>query len=487
MKKELLNIQNLTAQEEDSALDGFHLRMSRGDFVELLGTEHSGKTTVSALLRGRLKIRSGLISFAGQIFRDGDALNASDIQCLGPIPSLTESLTVAENILLLSPKRKIRGILHRRDMEARVNFLLAEFGLSFRAKDPIFSLSEGEKRAVELLRAIENEIAFLFIDNIFQNLGQSDIHLIESCLAELKRRGLTILILGGGFPLFPALHDRVTVLRKGKNVRTFYRGSYEREEYVKWVFGVSSPESVRSSAVIHLDERRQNPPSLCAKASELLLAESVSGEVLQAFTLSVSAGEIIGLYDMNNRKNREFLHLLIGDSPLAGGRFFLKGREYLPISLENAITSGICFLPRNIRSCAVIDQMSYGENLLLSTMRQNSIFGILKNERILRFLEREYGPELEESNGGVVSVSSMNDYDRIRTAMQRILLSRPSLLLLEDAVTDMNVHMLSLQTEYFPRLTTNGCAILLSSQNLNVLRQVCDRIIVMNSEVPGLR
>ena len=493
MKREFLRIHNLVTGEEEGGLSRFHLRLSCGDFVEMLGTEGAGKSAAASFFSGKEKIREGYVRIAGVRYYPGETLSGADIQCIGPVPSLAESLTVAENVALLTPKRRIRGLIRHKDMEARVNFLLAEFGLTIRADRKVQELSESEKRCVELVRAAENEVPFIFLSHVFDSLGQADIQLIEECLLELKKRGTTILILGGGFPIFRGLDDRIVVLRGGQTVRTIYSGSFDREEYVKWVFGVTIPENVRQEATVHLQNRktdryRETDRHGEGGRDEVLRLGSVRFGASEEISMSVMRGEIVGLYDMNNICNRELIRLLTGGMEPDSGWMSLMGRPYAPASLREAIRRGVSFIPGTVLQNAVIEGMSCGENLALSTLRQHSLLGIFPKKRVLKFLEREFLPETGDGTGAD-GAGGLSRYDKMRIVLGRALISRPVLLLAEDIASDMSVGMLKLENEYFSRLTREGCAVLISSQNFTVLRQICDRILVINSnqEASGFR
>lgn len=479
MKEEYLLIRNLSAGEEGAALDHLSLRVSRGDFVEILGTEGAGKTVLSEFFSGHIPIREGSVQIGGRRYLPGERLSGMEVQCIRRTTSLAESLTVAENISLLTRNRRIRGVIRHKDLEVRANFLLSEFGLGFRADVPVYSLSEGEKRAVELLRAVENEIPFLFIADIFESVGQADLQLLENVLRQMKQRGFAVLITGGGFPLFRDLDDRVIVLRSGRNVRTFYRESFDREEYVKWVFGgAEEPSRARSDTVFAMNDGEVRTQK--SGSPPVLTLEEVSTDVVKDVSLTVYTGEIAGFYDMNHVNNRELVRLLTGETKASAGKIFLEGKPYHPSGIREAVSKGVCYIPAGIRECAAVESMSYGENLILPVMRKLSRRGFLVNSRIRRFLEEEYGEELSVPVKSLKTAGELGMADRLRLALQRAILLRPALLLVEDTVSDMNVRMLRLQSEYFERLTRAGCSVIVSSQNVTVLRRLCDRIIVLN-------
>ena len=487
MKQEDLSIRNLIAGEEGTQLDRFHLRISQGEFVELMGIEGSGKAQLTGVLTGNVRIRSGRVCIAGHTYGPGDILRSTNILHIGSTPSLAGSLTVAENVALLTRSRKLRILVHRREIIDRVNFLLSEFGLSIRAETRADELGEGEKRAVELLRAVENDIPFILISDIFQTTGQADLQMIESLLRKMKARHYTILVLGSGFPRFIDLDDRIEVIRRGRHVRTFYHNNYDREAYVRWSLGIQDPALARAEATGHAGISSFHGTALPASGKrnssgvQRLTIRDLELPGIHNIHLEAEAGEIIGLYDMNNRGNHELLQCLTGENRPLGGEMFLDGVPYAPDSPDDISRKGVDFLPHNILSCSVVEGMSYSENLELSTMRKHSLLGIFVKKRVQDYLADEYGKELEAEDPGHIKGRDLNINDRMRVALQRILLHHPRLLLIEDVLSDMNIELLRIETEYFSRLTESGCTILISSPNLTVLRQVTDRIIVLGT------
>ena len=487
MKRAYLTIRDLAAGDAGTQMDHFHLRMSEGDFVELLGTEGSGKAQLAAVLTGRARIREGSVWIADRTYGPGDSIDSTAVRCVGSTPSLVRSLTVAENIVLLARGRKSRFLLRRQELVSRASFLLSEFGIPLRADMKAEGLSSGEERAVELLRAVEDEIPFLLIGDIFGRTGQADLQMIESVLRKMKARGTTILVLGSSFPRFIDLDDRVEVIRRGRHVRTFYRENYDRETYVKWFLGTEDPAMVRAQAsgfaggrngaFIAGGDKGGGDPSAFRLQIRGLVTPGLTG-----IGLTAAAGEIVGLYDMNNRGNRELVQCLTGDMRPLGGEMYLDAERYAPDGALYRSRRGVDFLPRNILDCAVVEGMDYAENVELSTMRRGSRFGFLVNRRVQNFLASEYGAELDEKDPKRAKGGDLSADDRMRTALQRILLHRPKLLIIEDVLSDMNINLLRLETEYFRRLTDAGCTILISSQNLTALRQVADRIVILHSD-----
>lgn len=487
MRRECLFLRGLAAGN-DRGLDHFTLRLCRGDFVELLGTENSGKALLTDILAGRLPIRDGFVRMAGRQFGPGEFIGECGIQVVGEVPSLAGALSVAENIELLAKSRRARFLVHRREMISRASFLLAEFGLPIRADMRAEALTEGEKRAVELLRAVESEASLLIIGDIFDSMGQADLQMIEAVLRRMKERDFTILALGSAFPRFIELDDRLVILREGRHARTFYRENYDRETYVKWMLGTPSPALIRDESALRQTEAelfaqdgrtRASGGETEGKAGNMRLSiRGLEGGMLRGQSLDLAPGEIVGLYDRDNLANKQLLAFLSGAEKPRSGSVLLDGKPYGPKDTHEAVRAGVDLLPRTIVRDAVLPHMGYADNVLLGSMRRNSRLGIFVSAPIRRFVEGELGGEL---SGQVweEEMPLLSTGDRMRIALQRILLHRPRLLLVEDLVSDMNPSLLRLMTDYFSRYTDAGCSILISSKNLTVLRRITERVLVL--------
>ena len=121
---------------------------------------------------------------------------SQNVVCIGPTTTLVSNLSVMENIFILSPKRKVRGILKFGDLKYRARLLLAEYAPEIDPKTLVSQLSVPQRHIVELLRAIENEITLVVIDDCLQSYGLEDIYRLFRLLEQMRNRGISILYEG---------------------------------------------------------------------------------------------------------------------------------------------------------------------------------------------------------------------------------------------------------------------------------------------------
>ena len=173
-------------------VDGVTLNVGRGEVVGLLGPNGAGKTTTFYLIVGLLSAQ------AGSILMDGEDLTRLPVHLrarrgigyLAQEPSIFRKLTVRENVLAVLETMKIS----KAEREQRLGALLDELHLTPLSNRPGTKLSGGERRRVEIARALIREPSFLLLDEPFVGIDPIAVAEIQEIVARLRKRGLGILI-----------------------------------------------------------------------------------------------------------------------------------------------------------------------------------------------------------------------------------------------------------------------------------------------------
>lgn len=470
MKKELLWTSRLSLSAEESLVNELSFYAFKGECIELLGPTGSGKTALRTFFQGKEKISSGTLRFGERIYRTGESFQqTAGVMCIQEEPVLIGSLTVAENILLCTPRRKIRGLIRKRSLYTQVNFLLSRYAGDFRAETKVENLTYIQKRMVELLKAMENEVSLVYIDNAYIELGANDLRRIIDMIKLLKSRGITVICCGTGRPQLSPVTDRVAVMRQGRIVRIYHENDFVFSQFAGWISGGRVSE----------DEPRKK----ILPGKTVLSAENLSGNgELRGFSCCIKAGEVVGLYDMNYQANQEFIRILLGQMDIAGGRLVLNGTDYAPRSLMMAVQSGVAYLPLYYRQSSVIGDMSLTDNLMLPVMKKTQLAGGLLNIRVKEYIESRYARQIAGEAGSTKKdVWGADAAEQLEIIYRKWILSKPLLLICEADLNEVNADIFSIHRQYIDELAAGGTAVLLVSRNISELRQLSDRIIVINT------
>ena len=199
------------------ALDGVSLSVAPGEILGLIGPNGSGKTTLVNAITGQVPLAAGRILRGDQ---DLTGLSPPQVALRGiarsfQVVRLFNNLTVAENV-------EAAALVHghgRRAARDRSRTLLAEFGLEARAEDLAIGLSYGDKRRVEIARALAAEPSFLLLDEPAAGMNEGETAGLLSILEELPQaRGLSLLIIDHDMGLIMRLCERLHVLASGRTI-----------------------------------------------------------------------------------------------------------------------------------------------------------------------------------------------------------------------------------------------------------------------------
>lgn len=195
-------------------VDGVDLEVKPGEVVGLLGANGAGKTTTFTMIVGLVR------PSAGKIFLDDKSIGhlplyrraRLGISYLAQEASAFRSLTVEENLRLVLQERRIFG----KAQQARVSELLEEFGLEPRRANQAISLSGGERRRLEIARALAYHPRFLLLDEPFTGIDPIQVAEIQGIVRRLRERGLGVLITDHNVRETLAITDRAYVIQEGK-------------------------------------------------------------------------------------------------------------------------------------------------------------------------------------------------------------------------------------------------------------------------------
>lgn len=205
------------------ALDDVSLNLEPGEILGLIGPNGSGKTTTINAITGQVPLAKGEVRIGDQVI---SGLSPRKIALLGvarsfQIVRLFNNMTTLENIEIASLAKHDS----RADAQDKARTLLREFGLERHADDLCGTLSYGDKRRVEIARALAGAPKFLFLDEPAAGMNQAETDaLLEILRALPKDRGLGLLIIDHDMSFIMRLCDRLQVISSG---RTIAEGSAE--------------------------------------------------------------------------------------------------------------------------------------------------------------------------------------------------------------------------------------------------------------------
>jgi ABC-type sugar transport system ATPase subunit len=382
-------------------------------------------------------------------------------------------MTVAENIMMGHYPLSRPGFVRVRAMRREAKEVLEQLALPLRPDDITGELSLIYQRLVMVARAFSFNARLMIFDEPTATISPREVEFLLESISELSKRKVSILYVSHRLDEVDALCQGVTVLRDGRVVASLVRSEISHAALVEHLSAESAAEKTEQGATV---VRNGEEP--------VLELQAVSGERLEDVSLTVQAGEVVGLAGMAGSGAKEVLLTICGALPFTRGSIRLCGERVRSGRTPAAFSAGIGFLPGD-RSLAAFPSNPVRFNVTLPTVRHHSrgFFVSIRSERtaLAALLDRvalRRDPEM--------LISSLSGGNQQKAIVARWLKAAPKLLLLDDPTAGVDV---STRPEIHARIreaTAEGTSVLLVSTDIDELVELADRIVVFSrGEIRG--
>ena len=450
------------------ALDDVSLEVRAGSCHALCGENGAGKSTLGRVLAGIHQPDAGRLVLGGEPVRFAtprDALAAGvgmvhqELACCG-------NLSVAENLCLGAiPSR--RGFVRHTAMARRAKSLLDDIGVELDVRRLLGDLPIAQQQLVQVASAVGSGAKVLVFDEATSSLAQADVERLYALIGRLIARGVTCIYVSHRMAELFRLCDTVTVLRDGRHVATRPVEGLSGEELTRMMIGRPVAEYL--------------PPAVAHElGDELLRAEGCSSA--GAFTdvsLSLRAGEIVGLAGLVGAGRSEFAEALFGARRLDAGSVRMHGREAHFRNPAAAIRGGLGLVPEDRKRQGLVPLQSAVKNVTLPVLERLSRWVFVRRaaerltatELLARLSVR--GPSME------APVDTFSGGNQQKVVLARWLAAGSKVLILDEPTRGVDVGAKAEIHALIGALAAQGHAILLISSELPELLSLSARILVL--------
>ncbi len=452
------------------ALRGVSFDLRAGEVHALVGENGAGKSTLIRVITGAHRPDEGTIELDGAPLEELDPVSARalGIAAIYQQPALFPDLSVAENIAIgLEPGGGWRRVRWN-ERHDRARRLLERAGAHIDPEADVKGLSMPEQQLVEIARALGAEARILIMDEPTASLSDQEVERLFRVIGELKARGVGIIYISHRLEELPRIADRVTALRDGSLVGTRAMADVTRGDLIRMMVG-------RELAAV-FPKVAAEPGGAVLEVEGLGCDESGVKDV----TLSVRAGEVVGLAGLVGAGRTELARVLFGLTPADAGTVRIEGQPVAVDSPGQAVALGIAYVPEDRRRHGVILEMSTAANTTLATLRSHSRLGLIDDRRerntALGFVHR-LGIKTPDLDSPVGNLSGGNQQ---KVALARWLAASPRLLILDEPTQGVDVGAKAEIHRLMSELAGEGMAILMISSELPEVLGMSDRIAVMH-------
>jgi rhamnose transport system ATP-binding protein len=451
------------------ALSGVSFEVRAGEVHALLGENGAGKSTLIKILSGVYQPDGGAILIDGREIRFATPEDAkrAGVATIYQELLLFPELSVAENIFLGHAPLAGGGRIDWRAMRARAEGLLASLEIDdLSADQTVGALTVGHRQRVEILRAISHDARILIMDEPTAALTEIDIRRLFDTVRRLKARGVGVVYISHRLDEIFAIADRVTVLRDGAYVGARQVADTTSAELVQMMVGRRIDNLFPKTAV------RIGAPVLEAR-------DIVRRPMTKTVSLTVRAGEIVGLAGLVGSGRSEFAQTIFGITPAESGEIRLIGETVRIDSPESARAKGIAYVPEDRAVQGLVRPMSVLHNLSLAALGALARAGFIDRSAELRLAEDAVQRFSVKTSSVDEIAGRLSGGNQQKIVLGKWLANNPKLLILDEPTRGIDVGAKAEIHRLMSELAGEGVAILMISSELPEVLGMSDRVLVM--------
>jgi len=454
------------------ALEDASLDVRAGSIHAILGENGAGKSTLIKVMAGVVAPDAGRMMMDGRevTFTSPAAANQAGVVCVFQELSLIPDLSVADNIVISDPPTRF-GMIDRRAQRRIAEQALARAGAEdIHPLALVKDLPLSRRQMVEIAKALARKPRILILDEATSALTAADVSKVFGVLKRLRSEGLALLYISHRMNEISELADECSIFRNGRHVATYRAGTKTDSEVVELMIGreyshVFPPKPERGAA---------NAPLL--ECRDLQWTDRLNG-----ISLSVGAGEVVGLGGLDGQGQRELLLAFFGVLRGLGGEIRVAGK---PVSIASPAAArdagiGMALIPEDRKTEGLMLPMTVRENLSFASMDRVSRGGIIDRKAEDARIDDMVKLLAIKTAGLDIPVGALSGGNQQKVVIAKWLMRGPRIILLNDPTRGIDVGTKQEIYQLLRKLSDAGAAILFYSTDYDELIGCCDRVLVL--------
>ncbi len=466
------------------ANDDVSLDIYKGEILSLLGENGSGKTTLMNMLSGIYFPDSGQISINGQPVTISSPREAFEhgIGMIHQHFKLVDVFTAAENIVLGLEEK---GKLDLKRAAARIREICDAYGFDVDPQQKIYDMSVSQKQTVEIVKVLYRGADILILDEPTAVLTPQETEKLFAVLRNMRRDGKTVVIITHKLHEVEEISDRVAVLRKGRYIGEMKTSETNAQEMTNMMVGRE----------VTLNINRPEPKDVRPRIRVEHLTVRSEDKVLKLDDVSFTAfgGEILGIAGISGCGQKELLESIAGLQPVESGEISylhddgsaesLLGKDPQEIA---RLGVSLSFVPEDRLGMGLVGSMDLTDNMMLRSFRRGS--SVFADRRGPQRLAERVVRELEVNTPGISTpVRRLSGGNVQKVLVGREIASAPTVLLSAYAVRGLDINSSYVIYDLLNQQKRKGVAVVYVGEDLDVLLELCDRILVLcGGKVSGI-
>lgn len=447
------------------------LKVQSGEIHALLGENGAGKSTLMNMLSGIYNPDSGSIFIGGKKvqFKSPKESIEYGIGMVHQHFKLVERFTAKENIIA---GNKGKFFTKNKKVDKNILSLCEKYNLKIELNKRVSDMSIAEKQMLEIIKVLYKGANILILDEPTAVLMPQEVSRLFNIVRRMKEQGCAVIIITHKLHEVMELCDKVSVLRKGKNIKTLDIANTNINELTELMVGHKSD--------LNIDKVFSNKNELIYDIKSISVKNKLGIKVIDNISFNMKEGEILGVAGVAGSGQKELCEALFGLQKIESGKLEFKGEDITNISPREVYKKGIRIglIPEDRLGMGLVGSMGIVDNLLLKKYYEQK--GLIIKRDDLRNKAKNMVDQLEIKTPGIDHPVKQLSGGNI----QKILLGReislsPDVLITSYAVRGLDIGATYQIYDLLNKEKEKGVSILFIGEDLDVLLELCDRIMVL--------
>ncbi|SIQ39146.1 putative multiple sugar transport system ATP-binding protein [Alkalispirochaeta americana] len=478
----ILEVRNVTKEFPGvRALDDVSIRVKRGEIHGICGENGAGKSTLMGVVsgvhprgsyQGTVRVKGKETSFRS--VRDSEKVG---LAIMHQELALSPYLSIYENIFLGHAETKW-GIIDWDDLLSRSKPFLERVGLKDRPETVVSKMGVGKQQLVEIARALSKNTDILILDEPTASLNDDESEKLLELILELKREGLTCIIISHKLNEVLRVADSITVMRDGKSIQT-YDTKADQVTQAMIISGMVGRD------MTHMyPEKTARPGDVVFEVKDWTVfhPEYHHMKVVDNASFELKEGEILAFCGPMGAGRTELMMSLFGKSygSSCRGKAFIRGESVDFSSPREAIRNGLGYVSEDRKSLGLILIQDVKTNISNSSLNRISRWGVVDGDAEVESAER-YRRSLNIKTPSITQlVRNLSGGNQQKVVLSRCLLAEPEIFIVDEPTRGIDVGAKFEIYTILNELAAAGKSIIMVTSELPEAIGMADRIYVMN-------
>ena len=455
------------------------LSVSKGEILSILGENGSGKTTLMNMISGIYYPDEGSILIDGEEVVISSPKDAFDYK-IGMIHQhfkLVDVFSAAENIVLGNEDKSLVNI---KSAETAVESISSFYGFDIDPRKKVYNMSVSEKQTVEIIKVLYRGADILILDEPTAVLTPQETDKLFAVLRRMRDEGKAIIIITHKLHEVLALSDKVAVLRKGEYIGTVNTNETNESELTEMMVG--------KKVSLNIDRSEPKDPVKRLEVKNICCNNREGVRILKDVSFDAYGGEILGIAGIAGSGQRELLESIAGLQHLTEGEILYNNpmsgeqdnlRDKTPLQIRD-LGVRLSFVPEDRLGMGLVGNMDIVDNMMLRNYSKGRSVFLKRKE------SKDLANDIIESlqvvtPGASTPVRQLSGGNVQKVLVGREIASSPTVLMAAYPVRGLDINSSYMIYNLLNQQKENGTAVIFVGEDLDVLIELCDRIIVIGS------